>query len=74
MMQLRSKSSILDIFDSIGYNTIDIRIKDILYNKAKEINSNDLCSINSYRDYLNEYLDALEMNREEEWLRHHGLD
>lgn len=71
MKTLKNKEKIYHIFDQIGYSHIHPNIREVIFHKAS--GGDDKCSVNSYRNALNEYLDAIETNEEEAWLYQNGL-
>ena len=66
MRQARSKDSLIELFCKIGYDHIHPDIWDAIFRNAS--NGSSHTSINVFRNSLNEYLDAIETGREEEWL------
>jgi EF-hand domain-containing family member B len=71
MAKARPKEKIFHIFDQIGYNHIPLELKEVIFQEAS--NDGNTATINSYRYCLNIYLDAIETNQEEAWLRDRGL-
>eukprot|EP01035_Chromulina_nebulosa_P020988 gene20988-27199_t len=69
--ELRTKEKLLNIFNKIGYDYIDSKITDKIF----ELASNGLskASINKYRNVLNDYLDYVETGNEIEWLQLYGI-
>ena len=67
----RTKDKLISIFQRIGYDHIDNRVFDLIFDVAA--NGQNKVSINIFRNSLNEYLDAIETNNEENWLSYHGI-
>ena len=67
----KPKQIILSIFANIGYGDIHPDVIDVIFNNAS--NGRQTCSVNSYRNSLNEYLDAIETDQEELWLNANGI-
>ena len=64
MSELRTKDNLIYTFKKIGYNLDDV-IYDAIFNLAAHGNS--MASVNSFRDALNDYLDAVETDNEHIW-------
>jgi hypothetical protein len=62
---------LINIFNRIGYDHIDMKVMDVVFDIASE--GYETASINSFRNILNEYLDAIETGHEQEWFHHYGL-
>lgn len=63
----RPKDRILVTFQRIGYD-FPAYITDLLFEIASRGFSEGFASINSYRDVLNEYIEAMESGHEQEWI------
>ena len=69
--EFQTKNRIQQMFTKIGYN-IDSQIFELLFYEASGRcggREDELCSMNTYRDVLNEYLKALDNDNEGEYLR-----
>jgi hypothetical protein len=58
MNEFKSKEKILDLFSRIGYTLNNNEIIDEIFYKASQSSggNGNLCTINSFRDVLNQYL------------------
>lgn len=66
------KDKLLTLFSKIGYGDLHPKISEFIFDKAS--NGSDSCSINSYRNTLNEYLDAVETGNESQWLQYYNIN
>jgi hypothetical protein len=79
MSELKPKDSIINTFKRIGYHHLPEEILEAVYRDAISVTGDGdedaagKTTVNAYRDALNIYLDALETNTEELWLRERGL-
>ena len=67
----RTKEKVIDVFNKIGYDFIDSRVSDVLFDRAAKGGSTT--SINAYRNVLNDYLDSIETGHEDEWRAANGI-
>ena len=70
MNELRPHNTIIKTFQRIGYD-LDSDVMEAIYRQAAGVSP--MCSVNAYRDALNVYLNAVELNQENEWREYHGI-
>ena len=66
---LKDKDSIQRLFTKIGYS-LDPYIFDIIFDEAGRRSRE--CTVNEFQSVLNSYLSAVDMNKENSWLREHS--
>ena len=65
----KSRNQIGSLFSKIGYD-LDPYLFDIIFSEAARGHLE--CSVTDFRNVLNDFLNAGDMNKENEWLRSHG--
>jgi EF-hand domain-containing family member B len=75
MDELKPKASVVSVFKKIGYAHIHDDILSAVFDEAASSQSpaGTHCSVNAFRNILNQYLESIEMGTEEQWLADHGL-
>lgn len=67
--ELKDKEKIDQLFSKIGYK-LQNNIFDIIFDEASR--DGRYCTVNDFRNVLNDYLNAKDFNKDNEWLRSRG--
>lgn len=68
----KDRHEINHLFTKIGYS-LQPDLFEIMFSEAARDAGAEECTVNQFRDVLNDYLSARDFNRENDWLRKRGV-